>query len=109
MTLQEYQEKSRTTALYVSIQEAYVYPVLGLVSEAGEVAGKVKKVFRDDGGIMSLDTRESIQKELGDVLWYLSQVATELGMSLETIAVQNLARLQDRQARGVLGGSGDNR
>lgn len=109
MTLNEYQKESRATAGYPVIGELYVYPTLGLASEAGEVAGKVKKVFRDNGGVMSAEIKESIAKELGDVLWYLAQVATDLDVTLEEIGSQNLARLKDRMDRGVIKGSGDNR
>ena len=83
--------------------------VLGLVGETGEVADKIKKVIRDDGGKLSEEKRRDIEKELGDVLWYLANLATELNLSLDEIALKNLEKLQDRQDRGVLRGSGDNR
>ena len=109
MNFSDYQTKSRTTAQYPSIGHPVIYPVLGLVNEAGEVAGKIKKVFRDKGGEISAETREALQSELGDVLWYISQVCTELEISLDEVAESNLAKLLDRQARGKIRGDGDNR
>lgn len=109
MNFKEYQEKSRVTAKYPDLGKNYVYPTLGLSGEAGEVAEKIKKVIRDKGGIMDEETRTEIQKELGDVLWYVSQIATELGLSLDEVAEGNIKKLYDRMNRGVLGGNGDNR
>lgn len=87
----------------------FLYPVLGLAGEAGEVVEKVKKIFRDDGGKVTTDKKKEIQKELGDVLWYLSQVATEFGLSFDAIAKTNLDKLRSRVERDKLQGSGDNR
>jgi NTP pyrophosphatase (non-canonical NTP hydrolase) len=109
MNFTEYQTKSRATAKYPVIGHGVIYPTLGLTNEAGEVAGKIKKVFRDKEGIISDETREALKAELGDVLWYLSQTATELGLSLDEIAEYNIAKLLDRQARGKIQGDGDNR
>lgn len=109
MEFNNYQTKSRVTAKYPAIGHGVIYPTLGLVNEAGEVAGKIKKVFRDKGGEISDETREMLKAELGDVLWYLAQVATELDLSLDEIAESNLAKLLDRQARGKIQGDGDNR
>lgn len=109
MDFSEYQDRARDTAVYPVIGKQYVYPTLGLVNEAGEVAGKVKKIFRDDQGEMSAKKREEIMHELGDVLWYLSQLATDLGLRLHDIAVANLERLALRKQHGTISGSGDNR
>lgn len=109
MTFEEYQKHSKETAQYPKIGEGYVYPVLGLVNEAGEVAGKIKKIFRDDAGELTSERRDAIVKELGDVLWYLSQIASELNLSFEDIARMNLDRLKSRKERGVINGDGDNR
>lgn len=109
MTLEEYQKKSRTTALYPKVGENFIYPTLGLAGEAGEVAEKIKKILRDKAGVASATDRVEIAKELGDVLWYVAQIATELGLSLDSIASTNLAKLASRQERGKLTGSGDNR
>lgn len=109
MDFKEYQEKSRKTAIYPKIGENYVYPALGLGDEAGEVLGKIKKIFRDKSGILDNEAREEIKKELGDVLWYLTQLSTELELSLDEIAEANIEKLYSRLERGVLQGSGDNR
>jgi NTP pyrophosphatase (non-canonical NTP hydrolase) len=109
MDFSEYQALSRRTATYPHAGEDLTYPALGLCGEAGEVAEKVKKTIRDDGGVLGDDRREALAGELGDVLWYLSQVATEAGLDLEEIAADNLDKLLSRQERGVLRGSGDDR
>ena len=109
MNFKDYQTKSRKTAKYPSIGHPVIYPTLGLVNEAGEVAGKIKKVFRDKDGQLSAETREALKAELGDVLWYLAQVATELDLSLDEIAEYNIAKLMDRLERGKIRGDGDHR
>jgi len=109
MNFSDYQKRSRATAQYPSIGHPVIYPVLGLANEAGEVAGKIKKVFRDKGGEISAEMRSALQAELGDVLWYLAQVCTELDISMDEVAESNLAKLLDRQARGKIRGDGDNR
>src|SRR5215216_2485018 len=76
MDFNDYQIKSRKTAGYPAIGHTVIYPTLGLVNEAGEVAGKIKKVFRDKDGEISEETRQALKAELGDVLWYIAQVAT---------------------------------
>ena len=109
MRFSEYQELSRRTATYPDAGDNIVYPTLGLAGEAGEVAEKVKKLMRDDGGVMSDERRAALAGELGDVLWYVAQVATEAGLDLEELAQSNLDKLLSRQRRGVLSGSGDSR
>ncbi|MBT3412763.1 MAG: nucleoside triphosphate pyrophosphohydrolase family protein [Candidatus Jacksonbacteria bacterium] len=109
MTFEEYQKESRKTALYPDAGSTIVYPTLGLSGEAGEIADKVKKIIRDDAGNISEEKKEDLKKELGDVLWYVSQLASELGLEFEDIAQTNLDKLFSRMDRGVLGGSGDNR
>ena len=108
MELSEYQRLSRSTAEYPR-QEALTYPALGLAGEAGEFADHAKKVIRDDGGEVTPQRREAMAKELGDVLWYVAQLASELGLELEQVARDNLDKLLSRQRRGVLSGSGDER
>ena len=109
MDFNDYQTKSRKTARYPAIGHSVIYPTLGLVNEAGEVAGKIKKIFRDKGGEVSEETREALKAELGDVLWYIAQVATELDLSLDDIAASNIAKLYDRLERGKIKGEGDDR
>jgi len=109
MNFEEYQKKSRVTAKYPDAGKNYVYPTLGLAGESGEVAEKIKKVIRDKNGIIDEETREMIKKELGDVLWYVSQIASELGLTLDDIAEHNIEKLYSRMERGKLGGSGDRR
>ena len=104
---ERYQRESRKTWNLVHTDHAIVYPTLGLVNEAGEVAGKIKKIFRDKDGVISEADRAALKSELGDVLWYLTQICTELDLSLEEVAAQNLTKLFDRLERGVIGGEGD--
>jgi NTP pyrophosphatase (non-canonical NTP hydrolase) len=108
MDISEYQRLSRRTAEYP--REAWLaYPALGLAGEAGEVAEHAKKAIRDDGGQVSDERRAAMAKELGDVLWYVAQLASELKLDLDEIAQANLDKLLSRQQRGVLSGSGDDR
>lgn len=104
-----YQRESRKTWGPVNTDHAIVYPTLGLSNEAGEFAGKVKKIFRDKGGRISAEDRAKLASELGDVLWYLTQLCTELDVSLAEVAQGNLDKLASRQQRGVLQGEGDER
>lgn len=108
-TFDEYQDESKKTAKYPVIGHKIIYPTLGLLGETGEIAEKVKKMFRDRDGELSGEERDLLKKELGDVLWYLSQLATELDITLSDIATDNLAKLKDRASRGVIHGSGDTR
>ncbi len=109
MDFADYQTKSRKTAKYPPIGHPVIYPTLGLANEAGEVAGKVKKIFRDKGGVIGESEREALKSELGDVLWYLAQVCTELDLSLDEVAGYNIEKLYSRLERGKIGGDGDNR
>ena len=109
MDLNHYQGQARLTARYPQVGANLIYPTLGLCGEAGEVADKVKKVLRDRGGCFDAAAREAIKLELGDVLWYVAQLASELGFDLDGIATANLAKLASRAERNVIGGSGDDR
>ena len=80
-----------------------------LTNEAGEVAGKVKKIFRDHGGVITDADRDALALELGDVLWYLTEICSRLDIRLEDVAARNIAKIADRMSRGVLGGEGDHR
>jgi NTP pyrophosphatase (non-canonical NTP hydrolase) len=106
--ISEYQRLARRTAEYP--RDAWLaYPALGLAGEAGEVAEHAKKAIRDDAGVLSGERRAAMARELGDVLWYVAQLASELSLDLDEIAEENLQKLLSRQRRGVLSGSGDNR
>src|SRR5688500_10028357 len=106
MDLNDYQDAARRTAVYAE-HHRVIYPALGLASEAGEVAGKIKKVLRDQGGDFTQAPTNALKDELGDVLWYVAVLAADLGLCLEDIAADNLAKLASRQERGALGGTGD--
>ena len=112
MTLDEYQTAARRTALYPD-EARLLYPVLKLAGEAGEVAEKVGKWMRDEGwrpgATLSDAQRSALTKELGDVLWYIASVAADMGVSLDEVGEAHIAKLADRQTRGKLGGSGDER
>jgi NTP pyrophosphatase (non-canonical NTP hydrolase) len=107
--LNRYQEEAWETAIYPAKGDNLYYPALGLAGEAGEVCNKVKKIMRDQDGVPTLKQKQEIAKELGDVLWYLATLATELDSHLGCIAGDNLEKLADRKKRNMLGGSGDNR
>ena len=109
MDFNTYQKNARLTAQYPNLGSNYIYPTLGLVGEAGEVAEKVKKVIRDKKGIFDDESKKAIKKELGDVLWYVSNLCTEFNFSLDDIALQNLEKLKLRAAKGKISGSGDDR
>lgn len=110
MTFAEYQKESKKTAIYKKIGDHKVlYPTLGLAGETGEVVDKMKKIFRDKDGVFSPEDIDGIKKELGDVLWYLSQIASDLEIDLDDVAKANLDKLFSRMERNVLGGSGDER
>ena len=100
---------SLRTAVYPNIGSNLNYPILGLCGEAGELANKWKKVIRDDGGILTPETRARLIDELGDVLWYVGCIANELEVMLDEVYLLNDHKLLSRQAEGTLRGSGDER
>ena len=108
MEFNDYQKEARATAIYADGHKV-TYPALGLASEAGEVAGKIKKVLRDKSGSFGPETIEAIGNELGDVLWYVAVLAADLGLSLDDIAARNVEKLRSRMARGTIRGDGDQR
>ena len=107
MNFNEYQNMAKSTAIYDK-KHQILYPALGLAGEAGEVANKVKKLIRD-GYEKNKDYRTEISAELGDVLWYIAVLASDIGIELSDIATNNIIKRKDRQARGVIGGNGDTR
>ncbi|MCD5384381.1 MAG: nucleoside triphosphate pyrophosphohydrolase family protein [Candidatus Pacebacteria bacterium] len=108
MDFNEYQKKTYETLIHKD-RDNLAYFALGVAGESGEVADKIKKIFRDKDGIMSDEDKKEVAKEMGDVLWYLSQLAQYIGKDFAEIAQMNLDKLKDRQERGTLSGSGDNR
>jgi len=108
MDFKEYQDRALALAVYGK-GNAIIYPVLGLNGEAGEVAEKVKKVLRDKNGVFDDDSKFETAKELGDVLWYITAAARDLGYDLKQIASINIEKLESRHARNVIHGNGDNR
>lgn len=111
MKFDDYQEEARDLAVYPGIQSfgGLVYAALGLNGEAGEVGDHVKKAMRDDDGEITEEREEKLLNEMGDTLWYLAAVASELGYTLSSVAKRNLDKLNDRRMRGTLKGDGDDR
>jgi NTP pyrophosphatase (non-canonical NTP hydrolase) len=105
----KYQSIAKRTAIYPRVGKNYIYPTLGLAGEAGEVADKVKKILRDGGGKLTRENKEELKGELGDIMWYVAQLSTELGLTLSAVVEGNVKKLSSRKKRGKLGGSGDNR
>jgi NTP pyrophosphatase (non-canonical NTP hydrolase) len=99
MNFEEYQNEAKQTALYPRRLQNLEYPTLGLTGEAGEVANIVKKIQRDFGGEITDEIREKLKDELGDVLWYISACADELGLTLQEIAEYNVGKLAKRHNR----------
>lgn len=114
MTFDEYQKQAIATDTFGGTPQpittpAFMSKLLGLVGEAGEVAEKFKKIYRDNQSQLSAEQLTEIQKELGDVLWYIQAMCNYLGLSLDEVAQKNLDKVLDRKHRGVSHGSGDNR
>jgi NTP pyrophosphatase (non-canonical NTP hydrolase) len=109
MTFDEYQKAARETAQYPDIGRNVAYPTLGLAGETGEVAERVKKMYRDDGGVLTPQRRDALKAELGDVLWYVAALCSELGLSMKDVAEHNIRKLRDRRDRNVIKGDGDER
>lgn len=82
---------------------------LGIAGEAGEVTDKWKKILAYHQGVVNEEDKAELAKEIGDTLWYLATFAESIGLSLDDIAQQNLAKLADRKQRNVVRGVGDNR
>lgn len=106
MNINTYQQEAAKTAIY---KDKLIYPTLGLAGEAGEIANKVKKILRDNSGELEENVRQDLICELGDVLWYIAALATDLNAELSEVANKNIEKLNSRKNRGTIGGSGDNR
>jgi NTP pyrophosphatase (non-canonical NTP hydrolase) len=110
LSFNQYQEKAKETAIYPQVGNTLnLYPFLGLSGETGEVLEKVKKIYRDKNGHLSEDDKRELLKELGDILWYLSAIVSDMEEELETVAQMNIDKLSSRKNRDVLHGDGDNR
>lgn len=114
MTMNEYQDAAQITAQYpltyvLDRQFDLIYNTIGLAGEVGEFCNKVKKVIRDNYGRLTPEMVEDLSGEAGDILWYLSDIVTKLGLDLDTVAQKNINKLASRKSRNVLSGSGDNR
>ncbi|MFA6089886.1 MAG: nucleoside triphosphate pyrophosphohydrolase family protein [Candidatus Woesearchaeota archaeon] len=108
MNIDQYQEFTKTTAVYPK-EQALSYVTLGLAGEAGEVANKVKKIIRDNNGVITDQTRKDIASELGDVYWYLARLADELNIKSSEVIISNTTKLTARLVNNTIKGSGDNR
>jgi NTP pyrophosphatase (non-canonical NTP hydrolase) len=110
MTFDEYQKGALTTVhnSHEPLMQKSIW-VMGVAGEAGEVVEKWKKIVAYREGKMTDNDLRELSKEIGDVMWYLAVLADSLGVSLEDVAQQNLAKLQDRKGRDVIKGAGDNR
>lgn len=102
-----YQDMAAGTAVYPEVGSNYVYPALGLAGETGEVVELVKKALRDDGGEITEARLEALKRELGDVLWYVAALCSELGLELGEVMEKNLVKLKERMERETLKGEGD--
>ena len=109
MDFETYQKQSRKTAIYPDQDKNWQYPALGLSGEVGELLNKLKKVIRDGIEVNNEEFKQDVAKELGDVLWYLSNLATEFNLSLDEVAQKNIEKLLSRMERGKIVGQGDNR
>lgn len=109
MRLRDYQWRTEDTAIYPK-NRALEYLSLGLGSEGGEILGEVKRVLRDDNMQITEERKHNIASEIGDLLWYVAQLATHLDLDLEDdVLALNIEKLKSRTARGVLRGSGSDR
>ena len=109
MNFNDYQTRAAATAIYPNQGKNIIYPTLGLAGEAGEVSELIKKMVRDDEGVMTDERKGRLQAELGDVLWYIATIATEAGLNLDDIARVNVLKLAQRKELGKLQGSGSDR
>jgi len=108
LNFEDYQKEAMETAVYPERYKV-IYSTMGLAGEAGEVANKVKKIYRDRGGEIDDEARQMLCGEIGDVLWYCAALCSDLGTSLDIVAEANLKKLRDRKKRDALQGSGDAR
>lgn len=108
MTFNEYKNEAIKTAIYPQNYKI-IYPTLGMCGECGEVAEKIKKVIRDKQGIFDADKTKEIEKELGDVLWYIANICNDLNIDFDNVAQNNINKINARVQNNTLHGNGDNR
>lgn len=113
MDFDQFQKECAKTDVGTSVQDVlkpgWLYYALGVAGESGELMEKIKKHFRDDGGVPTTEFIEAVEKEMGDVLWYMARLGDAFGLSLNQVALANVAKLQSRMDRGKIHGDGDNR
>ena len=120
LTFDEYQDGAKETAQYPEpwlpgecidegVSVGFIYPIIGLAGEVGELSEKCKKILRDDAGEVTTEKLGEITKEIGDVLWYVAALCTEFELNMAMVAQANLDKLRSRKERGIIQGSGDNR
>ncbi|MCK4967989.1 MAG: nucleoside triphosphate pyrophosphohydrolase family protein [Candidatus Aenigmarchaeota archaeon] len=107
MNFEDYQKKSRETVFYPNPDNNFVYPIIGLTGEAGEVANVIKGFLKEGQGAINEKNKERVAKELGDLLWYIAQLATEFGLSLDKIAESNIEKIMLRKKNGEFSKFGD--
>jgi NTP pyrophosphatase (non-canonical NTP hydrolase) len=121
ISFKDYQKQTFSTAVFrtktltLAKDNMMLFKLLNLsylglgLGEVGELQGKLKKVIRDGEGLVTPETKERLKGEIGDILWYVSELCTELGLEMEDVAMSNLVKLASRKERGLLQGEGDNR
>jgi NTP pyrophosphatase (non-canonical NTP hydrolase) len=113
MDFNKYQKECRKTDVGTAAQDClepgWLYYVMGLGGESGEILEKIKKLFRDKNGVIDQEFKDILKKEMGDVLWYMARLADQFDIEFSDVAKTNIEKLQSRMERGKLHGSGDNR
>ena len=109
MDFNQYQSATLDTAIYPNVRHNWVYPLVGLLGESGELANKLKKVMRDDNMFITGEKRQEVIDELGDILWYVAMLATEFEVNLLTVAELNVSKLAQRKKNNTIHGAGDKR
>jgi NTP pyrophosphatase (non-canonical NTP hydrolase) len=107
--LKQYEDFMQTSKFYPQDKLPITYPALGLNGEAGEVAEKVKKCWRDNGGVFTEDIKKAILKELADTLWYIWACADDMGYTLEDVLQTGMQKVKERKETNTVHGNGDNR
>lgn len=113
MDFNEYQEKCKLFDIGTSAQDfinpGWIYYVLGIAEESGELVGKIKKLFRDKKGVIDDEFKEAIVKEIGDFHWYSARLLAWFGIEYNEVPKKNMEKLLDRTERNAIHGSGDDR